>query len=441
MSQQTAPAATEPVAPAEATAAAAAAAAAPAESPSPAAPEKADEAPQGSGDSERSGAEDASVGPAPQAASSSPAPAAAAGPRLEGVERDSRLAEAQSLYEQAQQYIDQGEWTQAADLLSTVLEIRTAAYGEMDPRLIESYLKYGKSLLQAAKASSGDLSSVLSRERLKSKARTGEADGDEEDEEDNDEDDAETLEAAWEALEVARVIAERQSHGEPSKAEAVRLSDVYIDLGEVQLEAGREEQAIEDLSRCLAIREAHLEPSDRRMAEIHYSLGLALTGAEARAHLEKASASLRARMEQVGEASPEGVELKGLIDDIEGRKSEVQEDAMLEAAKSFIKQAFSSAQPAIGAAAPGSAAPAAAAAAAAPANVIDYGVLGGSRKTTRKSTESEAHNQKDGACPAAAAAAAPEAEVAGSGERKRTHDQVAESKDCEAPQAKKPCHE
>jgi len=35
------------------------------------------------------------------------------------------------------------------------------------------------------------------------------------------------------------------------------------------------EQAVEDMMSCLRLREFVLEPTDRRLAEVHFSLGLA----------------------------------------------------------------------------------------------------------------------------------------------------------------------
>jgi len=80
----------------------------------------------------------------------------------------------------------------------------------------------------------------------------------------------ETLETTWEVLETARVIYSKYPEYKS------QLSDVYLILGDLDLESDNMEAAVSDYSQCLKIREEILNTDDRKLAEIHYSLALAL---------------------------------------------------------------------------------------------------------------------------------------------------------------------
>ena len=77
----------------------------------------------------------------------------------------------------------------------------------------------------------------------------------------------ETLDIAWEVLELSRVIYEREKQN-------IELGEVYLTLGDFAMEAEDMEQAIVDYSNCLKLWEKELNGKDRRLAEVHYSLGL-----------------------------------------------------------------------------------------------------------------------------------------------------------------------
>jgi nuclear autoantigenic sperm protein len=84
-------------------------------------------------------------------------------------------------------------------------------------------------------------------------------------------DDDSNLELAWEMLDLARVIYEKQE-GDEFKLKA---SGCYLKLGEVSLESDHPEDALKDLESCLNIRKALLKPNDRALAEVYYQMALA----------------------------------------------------------------------------------------------------------------------------------------------------------------------
>ena len=106
--------------------------------------------------------------------------------------------------------------------------------------------------------------------------------------------------------------------------DSVELSDVLMDIGDVSLESSNAKQALEDYAKCLQIRKSLLPESDRRIAEVYYVMGLALSmlpecQAKAKEHFDLAKASMSARIEQLDPTSSaaEIDELKELIADVD----------------------------------------------------------------------------------------------------------------------------
>jgi len=97
-----------------------------------------------------------------------------------------------------------------------------------------------------------------------------EGEGEKTEEEDED---VSNLQLAWEMLELAKVIYQRQEEG--NKAMSLKAAQVYLKLGEVGLESENYPQSIEDFQSCLKIQETHMEADDRCLAESHYQLGVA----------------------------------------------------------------------------------------------------------------------------------------------------------------------
>jgi len=109
--------------------------------------------------------------------------------------------------------------------------------------------------------------------------REEEEDDDEnhEDEENVDEEDApeeDSLEIAWDTLEIARVTYTKfiNTGGAPIKA---KLSDVHLRIADSAVLTSNYQQAIEDYDRALKLREEIFSSDDRRLAEVHCAKAVA----------------------------------------------------------------------------------------------------------------------------------------------------------------------
>lgn len=88
-----------------------------------------------------------------------------------------------------------------------------------------------------------------------------------------DEEEVSNLQLAWEMLELAKVIFQKQEEANPKMK--VKVAEVYLKLGEVGLESENYPQGIEDFKQCLEIQKSVLKSDDRCIAETHYQLGIA----------------------------------------------------------------------------------------------------------------------------------------------------------------------
>ncbi|KAJ1552851.1 hypothetical protein HK405_009789, partial [Cladochytrium tenue] len=94
------------------------------------------------------------------------------------------------------------------------------------------------------------------------------AGGDEEEEEEEDESD---IQIAWETLDLARTMFEKM----PGRHAALRLADTLMALGDVSMEQGHWDKAIDDLERAVSTRTLRLPADHRSTAECLYKLALA----------------------------------------------------------------------------------------------------------------------------------------------------------------------
>lgn len=110
-------------------------------------------------------------------------------------------------------------------------------------------------------------------------------DNSEETSEENAEEGAEvgTLQLAWEVLELARTIYEKEYErlnnkvNESNELKEIQLkqADCLLKLGEVGVESETYDSAIEDYFKCKDLLKKALSADDRRFAEVSYQLGLA----------------------------------------------------------------------------------------------------------------------------------------------------------------------
>jgi len=164
-----------------------------------------------------------------------------------------------------------------------------------------------------------------------------------------DEEEPSNLQLAWEMLELAKVIYTKKVVGEKevvSKAEYERkLCQTIMSLGEVSIENENYQQAVDDLTICLMIRQNKLSKDSRSTAEIHYQLGVALGFAsqfeEAVKNFNLAIDILTTRIKNLAERTEskdetrtgdssysrdkEMAELEKLIPDIRGKIADTEE--------------------------------------------------------------------------------------------------------------------
>ena len=103
------------------------------------------------------------------------------------------------------------------------------------------------------------------------------------DNDDDDDNDADDMQIAWENLELARTILERlvRSSEEDQNHQQLEEHQLKLDLAQVHLREGdlhringRYPAAVQDYESCLQYRSAVLGPWDRKIADVHYNLGL-----------------------------------------------------------------------------------------------------------------------------------------------------------------------
>ncbi|KZS94618.1 hypothetical protein SISNIDRAFT_50775 [Sistotremastrum niveocremeum HHB9708] len=227
------------------------------------------------------------------------------------------------------------QFEEAVDQYAKALELLQEKHGENSAESADTWLQYGKALLENAISQNAVLGKADDQESeepdsLKDKKRfffgaDGEGaegeddagvqlsalpdDGEDEpeDENDGDREDANSepeddFAVAWEALETAKLIYSRQQdEGDEIK---LKLADTYIALGDVSLETENFDQAILDFTAGTKLKMDILPFSSRQIAEAHYKLGLVLdltSGrlADAIEHMETAIASVDARLTEL----------------------------------------------------------------------------------------------------------------------------------------------
>ncbi|KAI0929743.1 hypothetical protein AcW1_006988 [Taiwanofungus camphoratus] len=241
------------------------------------------------------------------------------------------------------------KYEQAVDHYATALELMTAKHGENAPETADLYFFYGKALLENAIAQSSVLGKEQSEDTVQASDLTnsdptsnraflsfsGDPDDedelvsgskedvavdlfaevtkavdtmdghDDEDDEDNDAEPEDDFNAAWEVLDLARAIYEKQQ--DDNDEVKLKLADTYIALGDVSLETEKFDQAITDYSAGLTLKTALLLLSSRQIAEAHYKLSIVLDLTSGRlgdaiSHAERALESVEARLAELRDA-------------------------------------------------------------------------------------------------------------------------------------------
>lgn len=168
----------------------------------------------------------------------------------------------------------------------------------MCPLLLDVWFKYGDVLLQVAEEKADALAAEGAAAGASSDEEDDEEDEEEEEEEgsggaaaaassssrptspaevdlgaeDDEDKDADDVQLAYEALEVARVMLSKMP---PTPANEMYLARVHFRLGDAQAEGDKQEQAIEEYMTALTLRSKYLPPSDRRLADVLFTLSMA----------------------------------------------------------------------------------------------------------------------------------------------------------------------
>ncbi|KAL4418824.1 hypothetical protein ABPG77_004064 [Micractinium sp. CCAP 211/92] len=209
-----------------------------------------------------------------------------------------KLDEAASKFERGIQCIRTNDLEQAVQLFSEVLQVRTQHYGDLAPECASAYYRYGAALLYQAQ-DSGDVFGAGVKEGEEEEEEEGGAAGEAEDnkenggkgkspaaapvqggaEEEEEEEGEESgdgggsdLQLAWENLETAKVIWQRE--GEDKNAQ--QLADVHGLLGDVAMESDDFGTAMTELDAALRYLQKFVEEDDRRIAEVQYKRCCAL---------------------------------------------------------------------------------------------------------------------------------------------------------------------
>ncbi|KAG6864847.1 hypothetical protein C0991_006788 [Blastosporella zonata] len=250
----------------------------------------------------------------------------------------------ESAIEHAKRAFALKKFEQAIEHYATALELMTQKVGEDSPETADLYFSYGKALLENAISQS----SVLGKEQgedgheeeaapvgtngkgpilsfsgdaeeldgdddpaidlfaqaaktIAEAEATGEGEDEDEDEDGEPEDD---FNAAWEVLDLARAIYDKQKDEVDDEEVRLKLADTYIALGDVSLETEKFDQAITDYQAGLDLKTQLLPISSRQIAEAHYKLSMVLDLTPGRlsdaiVQAEKALASVESRLAEL----------------------------------------------------------------------------------------------------------------------------------------------
>ncbi|XP_056640586.1 histone-binding protein N1/N2 isoform X2 [Diorhabda sublineata] len=243
------------------------------------------------------------------------------------------------------------DYSAAVAALGKASELLVIEHGDdLHESLGEVYLYYGKSLLGLSREESEPLGDAVPRNDESSEEENVEETEENEEsatKEDNEsagegsstqepggrtdfervpefidhEDDPSDLQLAWEVLELAKKIFQRQ--GEAAKK---NLAETLAVLGEVSLESENFESAVNDISEGLKIQKELFEEDSRTVAETYYKLGVAYsTGGRIDAAVNSFNNSLDYLNRRISSLGKSVDKNKGIDDEINEIKNLIPE--------------------------------------------------------------------------------------------------------------------
>ncbi|KAJ2452104.1 hypothetical protein EV183_003151 [Coemansia sp. RSA 2336] len=184
-----------------------------------------------------------------------------------------------------------GNWEEAIENFGELSSITEETFGSESQRYADCLVMYGRALLQhaieqsallaqktLAEAASGSKETETKEEQPKANIQfEGEPDfrqveeEEEEEEHDSGVDEDDDFAAAWNVLDLARVIQEKATD---TKAQ-LKYAETLMLLGDVSMESENFAQAVKDFAAALEVKKRHLKEDDRELAEIFYKVALA----------------------------------------------------------------------------------------------------------------------------------------------------------------------
>jgi len=265
-------------------------------------------------------------------------------------EKREKLEKCTELMKNGRKFLIQNKPQEAVASLADGLAVMREFNDELDVSMCEFYFFYGKALLEVARIEDDVLGNALAgvpegedtdnsqvEDPDKLSQNEEEEVGDEdvaESQDEEEEEDVPSIQLAFEVLDLARVIYTQKQ--ERSREESLKLSQVYLKLGEVAMENENFTDAASMYKDCLELQKSLLSPDDRWLAETHYQLGAAYTMASdfdaGLLHANSAVEVIKARiqnrtqdLEKEGVKVSEEPELSSLTEEQQGAVTELKE--------------------------------------------------------------------------------------------------------------------
>ncbi|XP_029988964.1 nuclear autoantigenic sperm protein-like isoform X2 [Sphaeramia orbicularis] len=196
------------------------------------------------------------------------------------------MEEAKKLIGTGNRHVVMGDYASAVSVFQDACSMLAAVYGETAYECGEAFFRCGSSLLELARMDNGVLGNALEdapegsdeEEQPQNSGADNADDDDDDDDDDNkgekngEEEEVGNLQLAWEMLELAKIIYQKQDN----KDDQLMAAQALLKLGEVGAESGNYSQALEDFQTCLALQLKYLPPHSRLLAETHYNVATTL---------------------------------------------------------------------------------------------------------------------------------------------------------------------